>query len=165
MGVGTGRLIVDWTQLLIALLSGGGLGALVSYFTSRHQHALERGRIEQQVGDALWMRTREEFARLNDDVDELRTENEAVRQELAATKEELAETKVELTKAQRELAVVRAENDTLIEANNKLREDLYLAHKQHSQSLNSLLVVNARLEQELAYVRGRVRVVTDKLGK
>lgn len=156
---------MDWTQIILAIIGSGILSAIVGYATSRHQHALERGKIEQQVGDALWIRTREEFARLNADVDELREENEALRQEQAATKRELEETKTELTAAQRELAAVRTENDTLVAANRKLADDLYLAHQQHSQSLNSLLVVNARLEQELAYLRGRVRTVTDNLKK
>ena len=113
-------MILDWTQLLIALLGGGGLGALVSYLTSRHQAALERGKIEQQVERDLWERTREEFARLTKRVDVLDAENEALRHEVNA----LSDKNEEL---ERQVASLRVENDTLRQSNAAINDELQLA--------------------------------------
>lgn len=157
-------MILDWTQLLIALLGGGGLGALVSYLTSRHQAALERGKIEQQVERDLWERTREEFARLTKRVDVLDAENEALRHEVNA----LSDKNEEL---ERQVASLRVENDTLRQSNAALKDELQLArlaqeeaNKRHLDSLNELLVANSMLERELREVRGRMRKVEANTG-
>ena len=162
---------MDWTQLLIALLGGGGLGALVSYLTSRHQAALERGKIEQQVEDSLWQRTQEDREELRREIAELRAENKETRQELMGTKQELMETKQELLEAKQEIASLRLENDTLRQANDALRSELQAAKKRqedaevrHIKDVKELLEANVSMERELREVRGRMRKVESNTG-
>lgn len=155
---------MDWTQIILAVIGSGILSGLVGWATSKHQFALKRDEMKQQVEDTLWIRTREEFARLDERVDELEAENKALRKEV----DELREKNGQLEK---QVASLQVENDMLRQSNAALKDELQLArleqeeaNKRHLDSLNELLVANSMLERELREVRGRMRKVEANTG-